>query len=796
MGGPIEFLPVDEVRRQFEVNVFGLLAVTQAFLPLFRAARGRIVNMGSIAGKSVSPFVGPYCMSKHAVEALTDALRLELADAGIQVSVIEPGAVKTPIWSKGASEFARIDQILPPTALDRYGAKLAFFAKVLEANDRRGVPAGAGGGCGRGRARKPGTPNPLSRRDRREGPGVDLPLAPRSRGGCLSPDHAAPDATTDAMMPNLPLLMALAGGLLTGCLDPEPTAPDGTPFGMPDLVPARAWLETGGVLQLSVEPAGPFGLRAGGHLAVAGATVSAVSVGTDMVEALFATGRREAEVTVVSPRATLTPAVLNAGLTDQSLLGVWTADESTFFAVGGSGTVIITRDGGTTWRRMNSRTDATLTAVWGSSASDVYAVGSSGVLIHYDGASWEQVALGTEQALLGVWGIDRNHVYVVGAGVAFRFDGQRWNAMPGAAGAELWAVWGTGPDLLYSSGQNGILMRWDGTAWRPMTSPTNYVLFGLWGTAADDVFAAGIRGTVLHYDGTSWTPVTVPSTADFFDIIGRARNDMVVVGNDGSVISFNGTSWTQAPQKATKENLRGVRFTPSGRAIVVGWSGTVIERSSRGWRALLTAPILEGSAPGTDGDLHLVGLGGSMYRYWGGVLTPEVRLVRQDLYGIAQGRRHGDLIAVGDSGTILTRRADAWEEETVQPRVLVRSVWADANDPDAVFAVGDQGTVFRRQGALDGGDNADAGVPPPGLASGPVDVFAVGDSGVILRWEGRSLEPDADAGDEPYRAVGSGPDDVFAVGERAWHSGSTAAAGTACRPRSATGRSARSSASA
>ncbi|MGE0443195.1 MAG: SDR family oxidoreductase [Gemmatimonadales bacterium] len=141
VGGPIEFLPVDEVRRQFEVNVFGLLAVTQAFLPLLRTARGRIVNMGSIAGKSVSPFVGPYCMSKHAVEALTDALRLELADAGIQVSVIEPGAVKTPIWSKGASEFARIDQILPPTALDRYGAKLAFFAKVLEANDRRGVPA-------------------------------------------------------------------------------------------------------------------------------------------------------------------------------------------------------------------------------------------------------------------------------------------------------------------------------------------------------------------------------------------------------------------------------------------------------------------------------------------------------------------------------------------------------------------------------------------------------------------------------------------------------------------------------
>ncbi len=138
-GGPIEFVPVDVVRRLFEVNVFGMLAVTQACLPLLRAARGRVINMGSIAGKAVTPYVVPYCMSKHAVEALTDGLRLELAGSGIEVSVIEPGAVRTPIWEKGKTSLADAARSLPAVALERYGDKLRFFGKVLAFNNDRGV---------------------------------------------------------------------------------------------------------------------------------------------------------------------------------------------------------------------------------------------------------------------------------------------------------------------------------------------------------------------------------------------------------------------------------------------------------------------------------------------------------------------------------------------------------------------------------------------------------------------------------------------------------------------------------
>ena len=100
VASPLEHLPLDELRRQLEVNVVGQLAVTQAFLPALRPARGRIVIVGSIAGKSALPFLGAYAMSKHALEAMADSLRVELATDGIHVAIVEPGTIATPIWTK------------------------------------------------------------------------------------------------------------------------------------------------------------------------------------------------------------------------------------------------------------------------------------------------------------------------------------------------------------------------------------------------------------------------------------------------------------------------------------------------------------------------------------------------------------------------------------------------------------------------------------------------------------------------------------------------------------------------
>jgi NAD(P)-dependent dehydrogenase (short-subunit alcohol dehydrogenase family) len=132
VGGPLEYLSTERLRRQFEVNVVGLHAVTQAFIPLIRRARGRIVHIGSIAGRIASPFTGAYAASKHAVEALTDALRLELAPEGIHVSVIEPGQIKTPIWDKGLQEFSAITSQIPAEGMARYRGRLMALRHILD----------------------------------------------------------------------------------------------------------------------------------------------------------------------------------------------------------------------------------------------------------------------------------------------------------------------------------------------------------------------------------------------------------------------------------------------------------------------------------------------------------------------------------------------------------------------------------------------------------------------------------------------------------------------------------------
>lgn len=99
-GGPLELLPLAQFRAVLEVNLVGVLAVTQAFLPLLKTGRGRIVNISSVAGRAALPFMGPYSASKHGLEALSDSLRRELVPYGIGVTVLEPGAIQSRIWDK------------------------------------------------------------------------------------------------------------------------------------------------------------------------------------------------------------------------------------------------------------------------------------------------------------------------------------------------------------------------------------------------------------------------------------------------------------------------------------------------------------------------------------------------------------------------------------------------------------------------------------------------------------------------------------------------------------------------
>lgn len=133
IAAPFEDLPVAELRRQLEVNVVGQLAVTQAVLPALRKARGRLVIVGSIAGRSAVPFLGAYAISKFALEAMADSLRLELAPDGIEVALVEPGSIATPIWSK--------PQPLADGVSERYRPRVEAFRTVAAARAAKAAPA-------------------------------------------------------------------------------------------------------------------------------------------------------------------------------------------------------------------------------------------------------------------------------------------------------------------------------------------------------------------------------------------------------------------------------------------------------------------------------------------------------------------------------------------------------------------------------------------------------------------------------------------------------------------------------
>jgi NAD(P)-dependent dehydrogenase (short-subunit alcohol dehydrogenase family) len=139
VGGPLEALRIEDLRRQLEVNTIAPVAVTQAFIPRLRASRGRVVNISSIGGRVAQPFLGPYSASKFGLEALSDALRRELLPWGIHVALIEPGNVKTRIWEKGNSQLEEFRARATEEQMRLYSGNLGRMEKMIEMAERNGV---------------------------------------------------------------------------------------------------------------------------------------------------------------------------------------------------------------------------------------------------------------------------------------------------------------------------------------------------------------------------------------------------------------------------------------------------------------------------------------------------------------------------------------------------------------------------------------------------------------------------------------------------------------------------------
>jgi NAD(P)-dependent dehydrogenase (short-subunit alcohol dehydrogenase family) len=137
VSGPIELLTVEEMAKNFDVNVWGVIRVTKAMLPLLGAEKdhpslpGRILNISSVAGKIAAPYLGPYNGTKHALEGLSHTMRREFMRYGIEVIIIGPGPIQTPIWDKGSMEkFA---------GTSYYDSLGKFFRKFVS-DGKKGMP--------------------------------------------------------------------------------------------------------------------------------------------------------------------------------------------------------------------------------------------------------------------------------------------------------------------------------------------------------------------------------------------------------------------------------------------------------------------------------------------------------------------------------------------------------------------------------------------------------------------------------------------------------------------------------
>jgi NAD(P)-dependent dehydrogenase (short-subunit alcohol dehydrogenase family) len=138
--GPIEYVGVDDIRRQLEVMLLAPFMLTHTLLPALRAARGRVVNIGSIGGRIGLPFNSPYNAAKAGIASMSDSLRQELGPVGVHVALVEPGSIATDIWDRGIAAGDELLASLPEAGRRLYGDRLDRLRKTAEMMARRGVP--------------------------------------------------------------------------------------------------------------------------------------------------------------------------------------------------------------------------------------------------------------------------------------------------------------------------------------------------------------------------------------------------------------------------------------------------------------------------------------------------------------------------------------------------------------------------------------------------------------------------------------------------------------------------------
>lgn len=141
LGGPVEYLPVEMLQKQFDVNVFGAIRVAQRFLPLMNGKDNRIVNISSMASYGVFPFVSPYCASKRALDMFFNSLLVECKKPNLKIISVKPGVVSTPIWNKSVDACEKTFENVSQDCRNKYEKELLFLAQNARNNTQKGLKA-------------------------------------------------------------------------------------------------------------------------------------------------------------------------------------------------------------------------------------------------------------------------------------------------------------------------------------------------------------------------------------------------------------------------------------------------------------------------------------------------------------------------------------------------------------------------------------------------------------------------------------------------------------------------------
>ncbi len=284
--------------------------------------------------------------------------------------------------------------------------------------------------------------------------------------------------------------------------------------------------------------------------------------------------------------------------TDRHLYGIWGSNSSDIFAVGQYGTII--HYDGSAWSLMDGKTADTLYDVWGAGGDDVFAAGRDGTILHYDGSGWSSMNSHTSRLLHCIWGYSSKHVYAVGDvgdnTTIVHYDGAGWSAVNTTTlrPRSLFAVWGTGPDNIFTAGWEGTLAHYDGALWNNLSRPTEAHIYGLDGTGADSLYAVGEDGVILTYAGGQWSQENFIAAGTLNAIHAASWARIYAVGDTATAVRYDGFSWSAIACDA-RSDLEDVWVSSDGVVFAVGPAGTILRYTDGASETTTTAAAASSS---------------------------------------------------------------------------------------------------------------------------------------------------------------------------------------------------------